>query len=228
MENNQDLEQPSAENVKVNEPIIEKEDNKVESSDLGKFKDAKSLYSAYVSLEKEFTRKSQKLAMLSKVSDSEKTQNSINESENNASAEANEPKINENVPEYLKPTWRTNVNSFLAKNPDAKSYLGKISGLLIENQELAQFKNCLPIAYELARAKERPADLSDPKLVSVILKDENIKNQIINEYILSLKSDNTKPKLMSGEQGSTMLTPIPTKPKTLKEANDIFKRLLQS
>ena len=73
MEEINTMEQPTTEIIaEVSEPITDENKgqlNEVEGSMFGKFKDATSLLQAYSSLEKEFTRKSQKLAELKKTLD---------------------------------------------------------------------------------------------------------------------------------------------------------------
>ena len=88
MENNINMEQPiQTEQVtaNVNEQIIEENSAIVnsdiqEGSNFGKFKDATSLLNAYNNLEKEFTKKSQKLSELMKINQTT-TEETINTKE---------------------------------------------------------------------------------------------------------------------------------------------------
>ena len=81
MENTLVLEQPQdiPPEVKVSEPIAEEKENVAEcistGSTFGKFKDATSLLAAYENLEKEFTRKSQKLSELIKQQETQEATN---------------------------------------------------------------------------------------------------------------------------------------------------------
>jgi len=230
MENLYNLEQPTSQLINtdnVNEQIIEGERSTVqevqEGSNFGKFKDATSLLNAYNNLEKEFTRKSQKLSELLKNNEKR-----VNAFETNQSLEN---KTTEDISMFKQKDWKNNVLKFFDKNPNAKNYAKEIASTIINDKELAKNKNCLEYAYALASLKSRvePADLlNDPKHIEDILSNQNIKEKIITKYLQDIKNNKSNLKFISGEATNISPTRPIDKPKNLKEASTILKRLLQS
>lgn len=228
MENQINLEQPSnmqtETNGNVNEQINEnnlgqEETNLHYGSNFGKFKDATSLLTAYENLEKEFTKKSQKLAELLK-------QQSIYE--DTASKIVQEEKI---TPLFKQKDWQNEVSKFFIENPDAKVYAKEIASTLINDKEIANSKNCLKYAYALAELKNKvkPAELlNDPKHLEDIFSNQNIRNKIISEYLQEIQFNKNNLKFISGEAKSISPTRPNDKPKNLKEASNMLKKLLQS
>lgn len=228
MENNQTMEQPLdvGVQVEVNEPIEIEKDNFTtnnNSSSFGKFKDATSLLNAYENLEKEFTRKSQKLSALLK-------ENTTNETKTTDTKNLEqEVKITE---VYKQKDWHTNVSSFFNTVPNAREYAKEISKILIEDKELAKNKNCLQYAFAKALAeseKVKPANsLDNPEYFEQIVNNEKVKAKIINDYLLKINSNKNNLHIISGEPNSISLVQKTEKPKNLQEASQIFKKLLQS
>jgi len=223
MENLNNLEQPeiqTQESTNVNEQIIEGKgvmDNLSlqEGSNFGKFKDATSLLNAYNNLEKEFTKKSQKLSELTK-------QNLENEQP------ISTPDC---LLAFQETNWQTKVSQFFKDNPEAKNYAKDISTILIADKNLFKNENCLNYAYALAELKNKvkPADLlKDPNFVNDILNNETIKNKIISEYLNSVSSSKHNIRFISGESKNILINNTQDKPKTIKEASNVLKKLLQN
>lgn len=219
---NLNMEQPNLQienNVDVNEQIINEENATLDSnlqtgSMYGKFKDATSLLEAYNSLEKEFTKKSQKLAEALK--------------QNNQQAILEK---NEAPPIFKQNNWQTEVSKFFEKNPEAKKYSKEISEILIKDPELAKHSNCLEYAFALHQSKNQvnPANLlKDPKHVEDIMNNNEIKQKIITEYLQNVNNKKTNLKFISGVPNIVSPTRLDNKPKTIKEASNILKKLLQS
>ena len=226
MENNINMEQPiQLEQVtaNVNEQIIEENSaivnsDTTEGSNFGKFKDATSLLNAYNNLEKEFTKKSQKLSELMK------NNQTTTEEQINSIKEVSEPI-------FKSSNWQTKVSDFFEKTPEAKPYAKEIAATIISDKDLAKNKNCLDYAYALAELKHKvkPADLlNDPKHLEDIFANENIKNKIIANYIQSVSQSKHNLRFISGEANSITPTQPSNKPKSIKEASNILKKLLQS
>ena len=223
MENIETLEQPQmqiSDTADVNEQINNQEsamvdDNLQNGSNFGKFKDATSLLSAYNNLEKEFTKKSQKLSELLKQNNLSQTETSSN---------------NETLPMFKESSWQNKVSKFFNQKPEAKQFAREISNTLIQDKELAKNNNCLEYAYALAKSKNivEPAKLyDDPKFMQEIMENENIKNKIIAEYLKSVSSNNHNLRLISGEPKFISPTQSQNKPKSIKEASNILRKLLQ-
>ncbi len=270
MEENLHMEQPNtavSETEQVSEPITNKEINSTNAdgnsgSMFGKFKDATSLLDAYNNLQKEFTRKSQKLSEMTKqlsTLEDEKTQNtslkdektpqifnanakkynfdnlnknSFNEKQTKNPAELNNKSEADTIePIYKKSNWLTIVNQFFKTNPDAKQYSSEISKILLSDKTLANNNRGLEYAYALVNMKHqvKPAELiNDPKYFADIIADERVKEKIIVDYLQNISKSKTNIKVISGEPNYISPTPTKDKPKNLKEASNMLRKLLQS
>lgn len=226
MENNLIMEQPNEQDLvtaNVDEQIDKENSAIVDSSlpdgsNFGKFKDATSLLNAYNSLEKEFTKKSQKLSELLKNSDS------------NQELQTSETKT-ETLPLFKDSSWQTKVSQFFETNPEAKAHAKEIASTIMADKFLAKNPNCLNYAYALAELKNKvkPADLlNDPNYIEEILANQNIKNKVIANYLQSVSNSKHNLRFISGEANSISPTQPSNKPKSIKEASNILKKLLQS
>ena len=61
-----------------------------------------------------------------------------------------------------------------------------------------------------------------------ILKNKKIREKIISEYINDINQNKSNIRLISGEPNIVSPTRIDNKPKTIKEASNILKKLLQN
>jgi hypothetical protein len=170
-------EQPNMEVVHPVATDLEEGTLKPEGSPLGKFKDANKLYDAYNELQSEFTRKCQRL------SETEKKLQEINTS-NNASREEN------NVSKEF--AWSEKTREFLQSHKNASSLVSEITNEIINDETLRKCEDGLDKAY--ARVIERKY-IPEEELVKdenflnkYVYLNEEIKNKIIKEYVLALKS----------------------------------------
>lgn len=195
----------------IEEPILEPEavSNEIEKTDAknlggsiyGKFKDAKTLLDAYNSLQGEFTRKSQKLAEMQK-------------------------KIEENA---FFTSQNENLEDVLNGQTDSEQYKKEIEEMLAKNENISNLPNKYRVAFEMVKtAKDKLAtDLNSPEFYDkYISKNENIKTKIIGEYLSSLNNIKVAPKMISGNSASVHFAPV-DKPKTVKEAGEIFSKMLK-
>ena len=177
-----------------------------EGSPIGKFKNADSLLSAYNELEKEFTKKCQKLSELEK-------QNTDNA---------------EKAPVYMSENWRNEIKNFLSSHVAAQNYAKDIAKELMQDSEMAKSKNALELAYAKVLSKNfRSEDslLEDATFVeNKILKNEKIRSRIINEYLDELSKKKAPPMVLSGK-GSSLGFSIQDKPKTLEDAMKIVEKM---
>ena len=228
MDTNQSLEQPleNGVQVEVNEPIEEAKDTTTTNSNcstFGKFKDATSLLNAYENLEKEFTRKSQKLSALLKEETQSKQIEKNNLSQNESVQPPNEI--------YKQKNWQTNVSAFFNEIPEAKQYAKEISKILMSDKNLARSQDCLKFAYlkALSENNVKPANsLDNPEYFNEIINNKKVREKIINEYISSVHFNKNNLHVISGEPNSISLTQKAEKPKSLKEASQILHKLLNS
>lgn len=218
-----------------------REDNVIGSNQFGKFKDATTLYDAYNNLQKEFTRKSQQLSSILKNNNIDKNtknlsknnQNDINFNQNdNQNAVFDLNNIQDDLPEYKKSDWTSKAISFLNSKEDAKQYSSEIAKLLMEDKALAKSPDCLEYAYAIVKSKtyKEPASFIKDQnfLDEYIFNNDEIKDKIIEEYLTSItKNKNTNVKVITGLADNVSLTRPADKPKNLKEASLILKKLLQ-
>ena len=231
------------------EQVIQSSNGGENGSTFGKFKDATSLLAAYDSLQAEFTRKSQKLSEIQKKLDNienrnvgglaqENSQGSTNEinnaglTENNLQGNQNSSqdelnKMKEKREKQI--AWKMKVDDFFAGHEDAKEFSKEMGKILKRNPGLRDVNNSLEIAYNLAKnSRERnPAEyLNDQKFVTeYVMKNQNIKNQIIHEYLKSVKTSNSSPKLLGGETNNIYSTPNTKKPRTIEDASKIVSKM---
>lgn len=195
------------ENKNIEQPILETENfSKEESTEnqegsiYGKFKDAKSLLDAYNNLQAEFTRKSQKLAEFQK------------ESDKNAFFQDN-----------------ITLDEFLSKTGNDK-YKKEIEEILSTDNELNNLPNRYQIALKIIENTSRKSaeNLNNlDYLDKYIYSNSDIKNKIISNYLSEINNISNTPKLIAGNSTNIYFSPNENKPKTLKEAGEIFTKMLK-
>ena len=192
------LEQPELETDNHQNDISDSEIQ--EGSMFGRFKDATTLLDAYNNLQAEFTRKSQKLAEFQK------------EFEKNANF-----KIYETVDDFINDT------------NDSDKYKKEITEIIDKDVDLNNLPNKYQIAFKIIKEAESKIanNLNNQDFLDkYILNNDNIKNRIINDYLSKLNNISTAPKVISGNSTNIYFSPNPDKPKTLKEAGEIFSKML--
>lgn len=180
-----------------NQDTTQKLDN--ESSDsFGRFKTSDELVKAYSSLEKEFTKRSQRLKALER--------------------EIEETNTLASTTEYSKEDWAEKVDNFLNENPVALPFKKDLSKVILEDN-LANNPNCLELALNkvLVNNYRTPASLIDDAefLDKYIYCNESVCDKIIKDYLCKVSSVHS-PKTIGGS-GQPVLTP-PTRPKSFGEA----------
>lgn len=180
-----------------------------DGSPIGKFKDVKSLFSAYAELEKEFTKKCQRVSELEK----QKTDN----------AESN-------APVFMQNNWQNEIESFLKSHNEAQIFAKDIAKELMENKDLANNPNALDLAYAKVLSKNyKSADelLGDETFVNEkILNNEKIKSQIINDYLKGVVQNSTPP-LILDNKGSSLGFALEQTPKNLEEAKRMVEKMFK-
>lgn len=213
MENNEKKEQPCVEKTILAEENSENTASETgEGSLLGKFNNVKDLEIAYENLQKEFTKKCQKLSELEKEMP-----------EKNGD---NENKISPPT----KIDWQKEVENFLSQNKLAKENIAEISEEIVKQPTLANSENGLEQALKNVLAKKY-------KPVNEIIEDENflkehifnndkIKQKIIEEYLVQITSKKISP-LIGEHMGSGISTLPKNKPQTFDEAGALVSRLIK-
>nr|DAG31462.1 MAG TPA: hypothetical protein [Bacteriophage sp.] len=173
----------------------DKQDNK---HSFGKFKNPEELLKAYQELEKEFTKKSQKLSRLEAVVDDEK-QGFDDES------------------------FKIAADKFFAQTPSAKPFAKDIALKIMQQPELKQDKNCLSVALVkvLVDKFRTPEQLMQDGqfLNDYVLCSSKVKDAIIGEYLKGLQQGQPPRTLSDG--GMQCVTPS-KKIKSIEEAGRMF------
>lgn len=183
------------------------------SSLLNKFKTVDALCKAYENLEKEFTKKCQRISELV-------SENNVNEVKNTEEA----------LPQYQKKDWLNKVSIFLDENENAKNYVNEIAKIISEDENLAKKEDALELAYSKIlkqnfKTKEQLAQ-DDDFIQNFIYKNEKIKNKIIEDYLISVENNKTIP-LISSDRGSLSISSPKFMPKDLKEAGRYAANILK-
>ncbi len=197
MEENVFGEQPEIEEQVQSDCIVGTSKSSNDGS-LGKFKDAESLLVAYNNLQAEFTKKCQKLSEL------ENSKNKV---------------------VYDDENWNKRVASFLDENPEAKKFSKEISEYILSNPELKNNEKVLELAWSKIAMQnyKEPKNLIDDKdfLNNYIFNNENIKKQILENYLKNVKSS---PMVISGSDGVMPSSKEVYRPSNLKDAKKIVEK----
>lgn len=210
-------EQPIKENTAHTATAEEKIQNDGESvtfegSSLGKFKNAESLMEAYNCLQKEFTKKSQKLSETTKELESMK---------DNAS---------KTPPSYEAEDWQEKVNNFINDNPNAKEYVTEIEELVKSDKAISSSSHPLELAYYkiLASKFSNPTKLVEQEefVNKYILNNSKIGDMVIKNYLSQLRDKKSTP-MISNHSGSGFSLAPKSKPNTLEEAKKLAEALFK-
>ena len=162
---------------------------------IGKFKNVDDLYEAYNNLQAEFTRKSQRLSALEK----EKTNHGASNVELEKSLEL-----------------------FLSKNQEAVMYADELKNRVQNNESLSNSQDPYAEAWAgmLYEKLTSPNPKSEPLVKNFILKDENLKNLVIENYVQQLQNQNA-PIIMSSGTGERVTKVVTPKPDTFEDAKRV-------
>ena len=195
--NEQDKAQDTQNEAQIEKDVKdEKEDKETTNREIGKFKNPEELLRAYGLLEKEFTKKSQRLKEL---------ENTIA------------------TPFKTEEDWKVAVDKFFERTPSAKPFAKDIAKILIDNPDLRQDKNCLDIALVsvLSEKFKTPEQLlSDGQFLNdYVLCSDTVKQAVIQKYLGEMR-EGMPPTILS--RGGLQCVAPDTKPKTIEEAGALF------
>lgn len=167
---------------------------------IGKFKSVDDLYHAYNSLQSEFTKKCQKLAEIEK----DKMMNAVSDEE-----------------------LESGLKSFLLENQEAYSYVDEIKSRVFSDEKLrTQEKPFDKVWAEMLYEKLTSSNKANEPLVQdFILKDEKIKDLVIQNYVKGLE-ENKAPLVMSNEAGERVARVATPKPDSFEQAKQVALDLL--
>ncbi|MDR3292881.1 MAG: hypothetical protein LBT20_02115 [Clostridiales bacterium] len=178
----------------------------------GKFKNADALFRAYLSLEAEFTKRSQRLREI------ERRLAFASENGERTAAVA----AGGGTPDAIAFSPQTD------KSVGARAAGGTAKNITEEARRASNVSNAAlpPQTYKPTEDGEVVAERlkSESFLERYVYGDERIKDRIIADYVEGLRSVNL-PKLI-GKGGETAAAP-PKRPKTLKEAGELAEKMLK-
>lgn len=200
-----------------------------QTGELGKFKNAQALLDAYNNLQAEFTKKCQRLSQLEKDKTDNLSDLKLNDIEKDENLTKNQDfdikngEKSENNEEIKEKSDEEELNLFLQDNFDASKYVDEIKE---KSLNLSTSKSPYEIAWAkvlLSHLKEGNK-LSDPIINQYVLSDKDVKNKIIEEYLIDL--NNSKPPVVITSQSGERLSSIQQdSPKTLAEAKMIVDKM---
>ena len=166
---------------------------------IGKFKSVEDLYNAYNNLQSEFTRKCQRLSELEK----DKT------------VPTTEEKLD------------ADFKQFLLDNQEAFAYADEIKARVMQdeslkNQQQPFEKVWAGMVLGKLNAKDRA---QEPLIQNLVLKDEELKNLVIENYMKQLQEHKT-PFIMSSGSGERVTKAVAPKPDSFEQAKQVVLDLL--
>lgn len=167
---------------------------------IGKFKSVDDLFEAYNNLQAEFTRKSQRLSELEKDKMSETSQDNVIENK---------------------------FQTFLSKNQEAAVYADEIKSRAMQSESLKNDDACFDIVWAemLYEKLSGPNKAKEPIVQNLVLKDEELKNLVIENYMKQLQEQKT-PVIMSSNSGERVTKTVAPKPDSFEQAKKIVLDLL--
>ena len=167
---------------------------------IGKFKSVDDLFEAYNNLQAEFTRKSQRLSELEKDKMSETSQDNVIENK---------------------------FQTFLSKNQEAAVYAEEIKSRAMQSESLKNDDACFDIVWAemLYEKLSGPNKAKEPIVQNLVLKDEELKNLVIENYMKQLQEQKT-PVIMSSNSGERVTKTVAPKPDSFEQAKKIVLDLL--
>ena len=186
---------------------------------IGKFNSPESLLEAYNNLQREFTKKCQKLSELEKnVADNEEKETLKNETENSS-------------PAFLGDSWRSKVAEFLGSNAYAKNFSKEISAEILNDPKLQKSENMLEIAWSRVLAKnfKTPEQIANDNsfFENYVLGNEEVKKQVFSSYLSELNEMQTPNLIGASVRGGRSMVVKSSKPTSLKDANEIVLKLFK-
>ena len=129
----------------------------------------------------------------------------------------------------LRIVFLNSVDDFIKHTSDSEKYKNEIKEILTKDNELNNLPNKYQVAYKFIKNTESKIaeNLNSQEFLDkYIISNENIKSQIINNYLSTINNISTAPKVISGNSTNIHFSPNTSKPKTLKEAGEIFSKML--
>lgn len=184
----------------------------------GKFKSADKLLEAYNNLQSEFTKKCQLLSQLQK---DKMEQASI---ENQPQPSQEQLQKEQDQPEQTEQSFQSGLESFLLANDDAKQFEDEIKQKIDLSSTAADPYQVAWAGVVLDHLTGSKQKAGDPIVNKYVLSDEQVRNQVIQEYLNDLEKH--KPPYVISSQGGERVSSIsPGTPSSLAEAKEIVSKM---
>lgn len=170
---------------------------------VGKFKSVEDLMTAYNNLQAEFTRKCQRLSALEKEKVAFVT-----------------PSADESQEGRLK--------TFLSKNQEAVLYAEDIKSRVMQDENLKNDELGFDKAWAgmLFEKLSSPNKSKEPLIQNFILKDDELKNLVIENYMKQLQEQKSPIIMSSSASGEKVTKTVTPKPDSFEEAKKVVLDLL--
>lgn len=126
--------------------------------------------------------------------------------------------------------WNQEIYDFATSHQDFEQWKPAMQEVL-NNPHIANLPNKLEVAYAMAKGQnyqDPNAMLQDQNFVKQnILGNQDIKNQIIQEYLQGLNKGQQAPTVIGGQVGGAMPMTPENQPTTVKEASNIALKMLR-
>ena len=184
----------------------------------GKFKSADKLLEAYNNLQSEFTKKCQQLSQMQK-------DKMAQEGKETAQPDQTQGQIEfEQKQEEHSQQIQSNLESFLLANDDAKQFEEEIKQKIHASSTAADPYQVAWAGVVLDHLTGTKPKASDPIVNKYVLSDEQVRNQVIQEYLNNLEKH--KPPYVISSQGGERVSSIsPDTPSSLAEAKEIVSKM---
>ena len=184
----------------------------------GKFKSADKLLEAYNNLQSEFTKKCQQLSQMQKDKMAQEGKETAQPDQTQGQTEF-EQKQEEHSQQI-----QSNLESFLLANDDAKQFEEEIKQKINASSTAADPYQVAWAGVVLDHLTGTKPKASDPIVNKYVLSDEQVRNQVIQEYLNNLEKH--KPPYVISSQGGERVSSIsPDTPSSLAEAKEIVSKM---
>lgn len=184
----------------------------------GKFKSADKLLEAYNNLQSEFTKKCQLLSQLQK---DKMEQASI---ENQPQPSQEQLQKEQDQPEQTGQSFQSGLESFLLANDDAKQFEDEIKQKIDLSSTAADPYQVAWAGVVLDHLTGSKQKAGDPIVNKYVLSDEQVRNQVIQEYLNDLEK-HKPPYVISSLGGERVSSISPGTPSSLAEAKEIVSKM---
>jgi len=202
------------EDISINLPNFDDLEPVDDGTDLGTFKSVKNLKSAYDELRSCFTKNAMELAKLKKevandLSDKETSPDMVDK----ANIAPTELHI------WEKDNWQKEFDDFLEQNPNATKFSDEILGRIKQDKDIES--TSFPLLTAWVRVlEEKVNDDNEQALEEKISSKPELKDRIIQDYLTTVKSSKSAPKVISSREG---VNNISTPKRTISSLDDAFE-----